>query len=133
MNILFLCTGNSCRSQIAEAFGRQHEHRGHRIFSAGTDPQGVHPRTLTTLTECNVDASSQESKDISAIPVGELDLVISLCSSAIEHFPPELAGIAHEHWPLEDPAAVSGDEDNLRCEFARIRDDIHARVDRLLG
>lgn len=133
MNVLFLCTGNSCRSQMAEAFGRRYEIHGHRVFSAGTSPHGINPRTTQSMAECGFDISDQESNDITDIPVEELDLVVSMCGHAEENIPDELAGIKREHWPLSDPAAAEGDESEVMITFAEIRDDIRKRVDTLLG
>ena len=131
MKVLFLCTGNSCRSQIAEAFGKELEKDGHRVFSAGTNPQGINPLTFKTMSEVGFDLLGQHSKNTDEVPVEELDLVVSMCGHAEDNIPQELMAIPRVHWPLEDPAdAVGVDAEKLKS-FARIRDDIKSRVESL--
>ncbi len=133
MNVLFLCTGNSCRSQMAEAFGHELEAEGHRVFSAGTNPQGINPRTVTSMAECGLDISKQESNHVNDVPLQELDLVVSMCSHAEENLPASLEGIKRVHWPLPDPADAEGNEEAVLASFAKIRNDIRDRVQQLLG
>ncbi|MFT7616501.1 MAG: arsenate reductase [Planctomycetota bacterium] len=133
MKVLFLCTGNSCRSQMAEGFGRALMAKGHRVFSAGTDPQGINPRTIVSMAECGIDIAEQESNNVNEIPISELDLVVSMCGHAQENYPDELADVEHIHWPLPDPADASGDEEEIMRSFAEIRNDIRNRVEELLN
>ncbi len=133
MNVLFLCTGNSCRSQMAEAFGKKYLDQGHHVFSAGTAPQGINPRTIVSMDDCGVDIRDQASNKVSDVPLAELDLVVSMCSHAEENLPLELSNIKRVHWPLPDPAEAGGDEEEILESFARIRDEIKERVDLLLG
>ena len=133
MNVLFLCTGNSCRSQMAEGFARTFREHGHVAYSAGTSPQGVNPRTIVSMAECGIDIECQESTHVHDIPIAELDLVVSMCGHAQDHYPEELAGVKHVHWPLPDPADAEGDEDEIMRSFAEIRNDIRERVEELLN
>lgn len=131
MNVLFLCTGNSCRSQIAEAYGHHFAGDGHGVWSAGTSPKGIHPRTAETLAEDGLGIVGQSSKDVDAVPVEELDLVITLCAHADENLPPALAAVPRRHWDLEDPADATGNDDEVRATFRTIRRDIRRRVETL--
>ena len=133
MKVLFLCTGNSCRSQMAEAFARIYPREGCEVYSAGIRPQGIHPLTHRSMAERGISLAEQQSEDLSGIPVKELDLVISLCPNAREEMPESLKGIPHRHWPLEDPAHVEGSPEEVLGEFARIRDDIERRVVQLFS
>src|SRR5918992_2647815 len=82
--ILFLCTGNSCRSQMAEGFARVLATNGRRIYSAGTHPQAIHPLAVKVMKEVGVDISHQYSKSVEQVPIREVDLVITLCADAAE-------------------------------------------------
>lgn len=133
MNVLFLCTGNSCRSQIAEAYGHHFAAGRHGVYSAGTFPKGIHPRTEETLAEDGLGIAGHASKDVDAVPVDELDLVITLCTHADENLPPALAAVPRRHWDLEDPADASGSEEEVRATFREIRQDIRGRVESLFA
>ena len=133
MNVLFLCTGNSCRSQIAEAFGRRYQRSGHRVWSAGINPQGINPRTTETMQEIGVSLEEQFSKDLEDVPVADLDLVVTLCGHADENLPEELASIRRVHWDLEDPADAAGTDEAVQGVFREARQDIEGRVERLFS
>ena len=133
MNVLFLCTGNSCRSQIAEAFGRRYVATGHRVWSAGISPQGINPRTMETMEEVGVSLDDQHSKDLDEVPVAELDLVVTLCGHAEENLPTQLEAIRREHWDLEDPADAKGDHESVKGVFRATRIDIEDRISQLFS
>lgn len=133
MNVLFLCTGNSCRSQIAEAYGRRFQKAGHRVWSAGTSPHGINPRTVEVLEEAGLSLESHHSKDVEEVPVDSLDLVITLCGHADENIPQSLESIPREHWDLEDPAAATGDDGAVLEVFRESRADIERRVSALFA
>jgi len=82
--ILFLCTGNSCRSQMAEGFARKMLPENMEIFSAGLKPKGVHPIAVKVMQEIGIDISKKESKNISEIPLDKINIVINLCRDAVE-------------------------------------------------
>ena len=127
-NVLFLCTGNSCRSQMAEGFGHALAPEGVRVFSAGIDPQGVNPRATAVMQEAGIDISGQTSKDLDALPAGEIDTVITLCGDAAERCP-TLPGVKETlHWPLRDPASATGSDAEVERVFREVRDEIAARV-----
>jgi two-component system, OmpR family, phosphate regulon sensor histidine kinase PhoR len=130
--ILFLCNGNSCRSQMAEGFARVLARNGRRIYSAGTHPQAIHPLAIRVMKETGIDISHQYSKTVEEIPIREVDLVVTLCGSAAETCPTLGIEAEQTHWPLADPALAQGNEEQVLQVFRTVRDDIRARVQQLL-
>jgi two-component system phosphate regulon sensor histidine kinase PhoR len=129
--ILFLCTGNSCRSQMAEGFARQIAN-GTKIFSAGSAPREIHPLAARVMKEDGVDISKQRSKGLDAIPLDQVDLLITLSGEA-ENSSASLPSKAERaHWPMADPASVQGDNEAVLQAFRRARDEIRGRVQELL-
>jgi len=126
--ILFLCTGNSCRSQMAEAFARQLANGKYIIFSAGTKPKGVHPLAIRVMQEIGIDISTQSSKGLEQVPLNEISQVITLCGDADERCPTLGIQVKRAHWPLPDPAAAQGSEDEILSLFRHVRDEIRGRV-----
>lgn len=98
--ILFLCTGNSCRSQMAEGFGRALAPVGFEILSAGTEPRGIHPKAIQVMAEVGIDIGSQNSQGLEGIDLGGLGLVVTLCDSADQRCPSLPAAVSKGHWPL---------------------------------
>lgn len=132
MNILFLCTGNSCRSQIAEGWARQLAGEGITIQSAGIEAHGKNPRAIAVMKEAGIDISEQESTRVDDAMLAAADLVVTVCGHADEHCPVLPPGTRKEHWPLQDPAKASGDEAQIMQVFRASRDDIRQRVTDLL-
>ena len=130
--VLFLCTGNSARSQMAEGFAKVCAPQGVEVLSAGTEPKGIHPRAIQVMDEVGVDIRSQRSQDIEGIDTGSLDLVVTLCGSADRRCPPLPAGVAKEHWPLPDPAEAEGGEEEVVAVFRSVRDEVRRRVEELM-
>jgi arsenate reductase len=129
--ILVLCTGNSCRSQIAEAYLRQLGGDRFRVYSAGTEPTDrVHPLTIEVLAEEGIDIGDAKPTDyrqyFDQIPV---DYLITVCDGAAEACPAFWPGV-HERlpWPFEDPAAFEGSPAETLERFRQVRDQIKARV-----
>ena len=131
-NILFLCTGNSCRSQIAEGWGKWHGRPLFEIQSAGIETHGKNPRAIAVMKEAGVDISNQESTKVTEDMLAQADLVVTVCGHADEHCPVLPTGTKKEHWPLEDPAKAEGSEEEIMNQFRASRDDIEARVKELL-
>jgi len=131
--ILFLCTGNSCRSQMAEGFARQLAGNHYRILSAGTAPKEMHPLAVRVMSEAGIDITKQHSKGLRSIPLDTLDQLITLCGDAAETCPTLPAKVARTHWPLPDPALATGDEEEVMKVFRQVRDDIRARVQALFS
>ena len=132
MNILFLCTGNSCRSQIAEGWARSLGGEGFDALSAGIEAHGKNPRAIAVMAEAGVDISAQESTRLTDEMLAAADYLVTVCGHADEHCPALPAGMRKEHWPLSDPARATGTEDEIMAVFRDSRDDIRARVADLL-
>lgn len=133
MNLLFLCTGNSCRSQMAEGWARKQAPEWLQVQSAGIEAHGKNPRAIAVMAEAGVDISAQESTRVTEDMLQAADLVITVCGHADEHCPVLPAGTRKEHWPLDDPAKASGDEEQVMNVFRASRDDIKQRVEELLN
>ena len=132
MNLLFLCTGNSCRSQMAEGFARVMADEGIGVQSAGIEAHGQNPRAIAAMAELGIDITQQESTRVTDDMLAEADLVVTVCGHADEHCPVLPAGTRRLHWPLEDPARATGTEEEITAEFRRIRDEIRERVTELM-
>ena len=130
--ILFLCTANSCRSQMAEGFARHLAPDGIKIYSAGTLPKEIHPLAVRVMNEAGIDISAQRAKGIEAIPMETVDLLITLCGEAEEVCPALAAQVERQHWPLRDPALAPGsDEEQLKI-FREVRDQISCHLEDLM-
>lgn len=134
MKILYLCTGNSARSQMAEAFSRSlvPPSAPIEVFSAGTEPAGIHPETVAVMEEVGVDMSAQRSKSTGEVPFHEMDLVVTLCDSARSSCPAVPEGCRTIHWSLRDPASSQGSPEEVRRSFREVREDVLACVKRLM-
>ncbi len=132
-NILFLCTGNSCRSQIAEGWAKWYGRPLFEIQSAGIESHGKNPRAIAVMNEAGVDISNQESTIVTDEMLEAADLVVTVCGHADEHCPVLPTGTNKEHWPLDDPAKASGSEEEIMQVFRASRDDIEQRVKTLLA
>jgi len=126
--ILFLCTGNSCRSQMAEGFAKKMLPKNMEIFSAGLEPKGVHPMAVKVMQEVGINISQQESKNIPEIPIDKIDLVVTLCGDAAERCPVFPGKVERIHWALEDPAKAQGREEEIAIVFRKIRDNIKSYI-----
>jgi len=123
--VLFLCTGNSARSQIAEALLRSMAGDRYEVFSAGTSPKGLHPKTTETMMEVGIDVSGQKSKDVQQFLGQRFDFVITVCDRAKQNCP-IFPGSAPIHWGFDDPAdAPVGEQTTV---FRRTRDEIRHRL-----
>ncbi len=133
MNILFLCTGNSCRSQMAEGWARRLAPPGWTIQSAGIEAHGTNPRAIAVMAEARVDIAGQESTRVTEAMLQEADLVVTVCGHADEHCPVLPAGTRKEHWPLNDPAKATGTEEEIMAVFRATRDEVRERVAGLMA
>ncbi|MBI5443805.1 MAG: arsenate reductase ArsC [Deltaproteobacteria bacterium] len=132
--VLFLCTGNSCRSQMAEGWLRHLGNERFTALSAGTDPQGLNPLAVQVMTEAGVDISRQRSKSVDEFLGGDIDLLITVCGEARESCPVFIGKVRERrHWPLPDPAQVTGPPEEVLDFFRRVRDSIRSRVEDLLS
>jgi arsenate reductase len=128
VNILFLCTGNSCRSQIAEGWARHLGGSSFDVQSAGIESHGKNPRAILVMKEAGVDTSCQESTKLTHDMLASADYLVTVCGHADENCPALPAAVRKEHWPLDDPASASGTEDEIMAVFRASRDDIRQRV-----
>ncbi len=123
-HILFLCTHNSCRSQMAEALANHFLGHRCRAFSAGTESTRVNPLAAQVLTELGVDTSHLRSKTMDEFSGQSFDHVVTLCGDANEKCPLFFGGVERLHHGFEDPSRLSGSVEDLLPEFRRVRDEI---------
>ncbi|MED5470400.1 MAG: arsenate reductase ArsC [Verrucomicrobiota bacterium] len=123
--VLILCTGNSCRSHMAEGILRNAASDLIEVASAGSDPSGyVHPKAITALEEIGIDISAHTSKHMNDFLEQEIHTVITVCGNA-DQACPTYPGQAHRHhWGFEDPAHAEGSEDEIMEIFRKVRDEI---------
>ena len=132
LNLLFLCTGNSCRSQMAEGWAKHLGGDEFMVESAGIEAHGKNPRAIAVMREAGVDISDQESTRVTEEMLQRADVVVTVCGHADEHCPVLPAGIKKIHWPLSDPARATGTEDEIMAQFRATRDEVRTRVEGLL-
>lgn len=128
--VLFLCTGNSARSQMAEAFLRRYGGDRYEVHSAGLDPRGINPLTIQVMREIGYDLSPYESKGIKQY-LGKVlfQYLITVCAEAEKSCPTVWPGVSHRlHWLFEDPAAFEGSEEERLAKFREVRDQIEHKV-----
>jgi arsenate reductase (thioredoxin) len=125
--ILFLCTHNSARSQMAEGLFRRLAGDRYEVYSAGTEVTRVHPLAIEAMREVGIDLTGHRSKLIEEFKPEDLDLVITVCDNAREACP-VLPGVEMLHWGFEDPSAASGDETARLAKFREVRDQIDSRM-----
>ena len=137
--LLFLCTGNSARSQMAEGLLRHEAGDRFEVFSAGTHPSLVRPEAIAVMREIGIDISGHRSKSIEELLKSDeftgqnLDTVITVCDNAKESCPVFPRKTRRLHWPFEDPASVQGTEEDRKDAFRKTRDRIHGRIMVFLG
>ena len=126
--IMFLCTGNSCRSQMAEGFAREFGKGLIEPYSAGLIAAGVNKRAVTVMKEAGIDISGQKSEEINEDLLKTMDIVITLCGNAEESCPYTPPEIKRMHWPIEDPVGTIGTEEEIMREFRRARYEIKGKI-----
>lgn len=132
-SVLFLCTGNSCRSQMAEAWGRLFFPEGWNVFSAGIEKHGLNPLMLTVMAEVGMDMSNHFSKTIDELPSGiPWDLVVTVCdhaAAACPYYPAKKS----VHLPFDDPPApaIGLPEEEALNVYRRVRDAIRTEIEKL--
>jgi arsenate reductase len=127
--VLFVCTHNSARSQMAEGFLRAFGGDRFEVASAGTESRGVHPFAIQAMAEAGVDISTQESKTIDRYLGEPFDLVITVCDEAAEACPVFPNAGERRHWSFPDPSAVIGGDEQRFAVFAEVRDAIRERIE----
>lgn len=126
--IYFLCTGNSCRSQMAEGFAQEILGPDCRVASAGIETHGLNPLAVKVMAEKGIDISQHTSKLIDPEYLNNCDLVVTLCGDARDRCPMTPPTVQKEHWPLPDPAQATGSEAEILEKFREVRDQIELGV-----
>ena len=127
--VLFLCTGNSARSQMAEGFLRRYGGERFEAHSAGLEPKGVNPLTVKVMSEVGVDISSHTSKGLDAYFGMPLPYLITVCDDADQNCPAGWNGVkTRMHWSFEDPARFEGTEEQRLAKFREVRDLIEQKI-----
>lgn len=126
--VLFLCTGNSCRSQMADGIVN-HDFAGRiEAFSAGTEPHGLNPKAVQVMAEIGIDISGNSSDHLSKYEGGRFDFVITLCGDANERCPLFFGGVKRLHMGFEDPPKATGTEEEIMNVYRRVRDEIRQQM-----
>jgi len=126
--VLFVCTGNSCRSQMAEGFLRHLEGEKYEAYSAGTHPSVLNPRATQVMREVGIDISGQRSKSLDEFLGRDMDLVITVCDHAKETCPVFPNAGKAVHWSFTDPAEAGGSEEEILQVFRKVRDQILRKI-----
>jgi len=134
MRVLFLCTHNSSRSQMAEGLLQARGGSAYAVFSAGTQPRTVHPLAIKAMRELGIDISDHRAKGIEEFRAQPpMDLVITVCDDAAESCPFFPHARRQEHWGFPDPSQVEGSEEERLAAFRHIRDQIATRITQFLA
>jgi len=131
--ILFLCTHNSCRSQMAEALANHYLSDWCQAFSAGTEATRVNPKAALVLDELGINSSKLYSKTIDAFSGQNFDHVVTLCGDANEKCPLFFGGVQRLHYGFDDPSRLPGGEEEVLPEFRRVRDEIQTWIMEYFG
>ena len=126
--VLFLCTGNSCRSQMAEGFLRSLAADQFEAYSAGINPVGLNPNAVRVMKEKGIDISGQQSKNVASYLGQHFPFIITVCDNAREQCPIFPGPAQRLHWGFEDPAHATGNEEEKLGMFRRVRDEIEDHI-----
>jgi len=129
--VMFLCTANSCRSQMAEGCAKEMYKGVMEVYSAGLMSASVHKKAIAVMKELGIDISGQKSKTIDKSLLGEMDLVVTLCNNAEDLCPSTPPETRRIYWPIKDPVGMLGTEEEIMNEFRRARDEINEKVKKL--
>ena len=129
VKVLFLCTGNSARSQMAEGYLRHAAGDQFEALSAGIEPKGLNPLAVEVMQEIGIDISRQRSKDVVSLLGQHIPYVVTVCDNARERCPIFPRTYKFLHWSFEDPAAAPGSHEDKLTVFRRVRDEISRRID----
>lgn len=127
-SLYFLCTGNSCRSQMAEGWAKKILGDEWEVRSAGIEAHGLNPKAVKVMKEAGVDISGQRSELIDIDYLNHATLAITLCGDAQDRCPMTPAHVRREHWGFDDPAKAQGSEQEKQAVFRRVRDEIYERI-----
>jgi len=133
LKVMFLCTGNSCRSQMAEGLARELGKDIIEPHSAGLTPAGVNPMAIAVMKEIGIDISTQTSKAIDEKLLKQMDIIVTLCGHAEAMCPMTPPEIKKIHWPINDPVGATGTEEEIMNAFRKARDEIKSNIERLIN
>lgn len=131
--VIILCTGNSCRSQMAEGWWRHFGGDDWEVFSAGLTPHGLNPLAIRAMQEADIDITSHTSDALDRYLNDPFDLIVTVCGHADEVCPTFPNAPNRAHWPFDDPAKTTGSDEERMPEFRRVRDEIKSRVELFLN
>lgn len=126
--LYFLCTGNSCRSQMAEGWAKQYLGGGWNVYSAGIEAHGLNPKAVQAMNEVGIDISAHTSDIIDSALLNQADLVVTLCGDAADKCPVTPPKVKREHWGFDDPAKAQGTDAEKWAVFQRVRDQVGERI-----
>ena len=126
--IYFLCTGNSCRSQMAEGWAKQYLSNEWIVKSAGIEAHGLNPNAIKAMNEVDINISNQTSDLIEMDTLHHAELVVTLCGDAADKCPITPPHVKRVHWGFDDPAKAKGSEEEIWSVFQRVRDEIGERI-----
>ncbi|WP_342576155.1 arsenate reductase (thioredoxin) [Solibacillus sp. FSL K6-1781] len=131
--LYFLCTGNSCRSQMADGWAQKLLPEDWEVYSAGIETHGVNPNAIKAMNEVGIDISHHTSDLINQDILNKATLVVTLCGDAADKCPMTPPGVRREHWGFEDPAKATGTEEEKWAVFQQVRDGIGARIEQFVN
>lgn len=126
--IYFLCTGNSCRSQMAEGWAKKYLGDEWNVYSAGIEAHGLNPRAVQAMSEAGIDIRDQTSDIIDTQLLHNSDFVVTLCGDAADKCPVTPPHVRREHWGFDDPAKAPGTDAEKWAVFQRVRDQVGERI-----
>ncbi|MGE5894731.1 MAG: arsenate reductase ArsC [bacterium] len=132
LKVMFLCTGNSCRSQMAEGFARELGRELIEAHSAGLSPSKVNSYAVRGMKEIGIDISQQRSKAIDPDLLNQMDIIITLCGHAEAMCPMTPPRVRRIHWPIDDPVGTIGTEEEILTAFRKTRDEIYEKIQDLI-
>ena len=131
--LYFLCTGNSCRSQMADGWAQKLLPEEWEVYSAGIETHGVNPNAIKAMNEVGIDISHHTSDLINPDILNKATLVVTLCGDAADKCPMTPPGVRREHWGFEDPAKATGTEEEKWAVFQQVRDAIGTRIEQFVN
>ncbi|MEK4386007.1 arsenate reductase (thioredoxin) [Solibacillus sp. FSL W7-1464] len=131
--LYFLCTGNSCRSQMADGWAQKLLPEDWKVYSAGIETHGVNPNAIKAMNEVGIDITHHTSDLINQDILNKATLVVTLCGDAADKCPMTPPGVRREHWGFEDPAKATGTEEEKWAVFQQVRDAIGARIQQFVN
>ncbi|AIC92820.1 arsenate reductase (thioredoxin) [Shouchella lehensis] len=126
--IYFLCTGNACRSQMAEGWAKYYLQDEWDVYSAGIEAHGLNPNAVKAMEEVEIDISNQTSDMVDDVLLNNADFVVTLCGDAADKCPMTPPHVKRAHWGFDDPAKAEGSEEEKWACFQRVRDEIGLRI-----